>query len=132
MQLDSFAVVHPELRAVLILVHREPGRRHDGSLCPPFPVPSNKKNERHDFGERIDKLTRTFALFYGEVNLQCGWRATTTRACVELALVRRRPSLQFNRLQHNGTVQHILTSNFRTERHFTVRVRFCYGCCEYV
>ena len=46
---------------------------------------------RGDFKKLLDKLAHTFVLFYGEANLQCGWRATTTRACVELAFVRRRP-----------------------------------------
>jgi len=44
-----------------------------------------------EFKRLLTRLTRIFTLFYGEPNMACGWRDTTTRACVELALVRRQP-----------------------------------------
>jgi hypothetical protein len=39
----------------------------------------------------LRRLASEFSLFAGEPNMHCGWRDSTTRACVELAWIRREP-----------------------------------------
>ena len=39
----------------------------------------------------LRRLAHEFTLFHGEPNLRCGWRSSTTRACVELSWIRREP-----------------------------------------
>ena len=39
----------------------------------------------------LRRLAHEFTLFHGEPNLHCGWRSSTTRACVELSWIRREP-----------------------------------------
>ena len=44
-----------------------------------------------DFARLMLRVNAEFALFAGEGTVDCGYRATTTRVCVELSLVRRKP-----------------------------------------